>query len=42
MDQTKPVLDYYKKDSSFYEIDGNQEISDIFVEINGILSNLSN
>ena len=42
MDQTEPVLDYYKKDSSFYEIDGNQEISDIFVEINSILSNLSN
>ena len=42
METTKPVLDFYKKDSGFYEIDGNQEIGDIFIEIKGILPNISN
>ena len=42
METTKPVLDFYKKDSGFNEIDGNQEIGDIFIEIKGILSNISN
>ena len=42
METTKPVLDFYKKDLGFNEIDGNQEIGDIFIEIKGILSNISN
>ena len=42
METTKPVLDFYKKDSGFNEIDGNQEIGDIFIEIKGILPNISN
>ena len=37
---TNPILDYYKKKGSFYEIDGNQNIDEIYNEIKGILKNI--
>ena len=40
--KTKPVLKYYKKNFNFYEIDGNDNISEISNKIRVILSNLSN
>ena len=38
--QTKPVLDYYIKNTNFYEIDGNKKIDDIYNEIEAILKNI--
>ena len=29
METTKPVLDFYSKNSNYYEIDGTQEINEI-------------
>ena len=29
METTKPVLDFYSKNTNFYEIDGTQEIDQI-------------
>ena len=37
---TKPIFDYYKKKGCFKEINGNQEIVDIYNEIKGILTNI--
>tara|TARA_X000000368_G_C22617188_1_gene530641 strand:- start:15 stop:371 length:357 start_codon:yes stop_codon:yes gene_type:complete len=38
MDTTRPVLDFYSKNSNFYEIDGGKEISIISSKIEQILS----
>ena len=38
MDTTKPVLDFYNKNSNFYEIDGALEIEEITAKINDFLS----
>ena len=38
--KTNPILDYYKKRGSLYEIDGNQKIAEIYNEIKGILKNI--
>ncbi len=38
--KTNPILDYYKKTSSLYEIDGNQEIDEIYNKIKAILENI--
>ena len=38
METTKPVLDFYSKKPNFYEIDGSQEIDEIFNKIEQILS----
>ena len=38
--KTKPILDYYKKGGSLYEIDGNQKIDEIYNKIKGILENI--
>ena len=38
--KTRPVLDYYRKNSLFYEIDGNNEIDEIYNKIKAILKNL--
>ena len=38
--KTKPILDYYKKKGSLYEIDGNQKIDQINSKIRGILMNI--
>ena len=37
MEMTKPVLDYYSKNSNFYEIDGSLEIDQITNKIEAIL-----
>ena len=37
METTKPVLDFYSKNSNFYEIDGSLEIDQITSKINDIL-----
>ena len=37
METTRPVLDFYSKNSNFYEIDGTQEIDQITSKINDIL-----
>ena len=37
MASTKPILDYYSKNSNFTEIDGAQEIEQITSKINEIL-----
>ena len=37
---TNPILDYYKKKGSFYEIDGNQKIDEIYSKIKHILENI--
>ena len=37
METTRPVLDYYSKNSNFYEIDGTLEIDQITSKINDIL-----
>jgi len=39
--KTKPILDYYKKRGSLYEIDGNRKIDEIYNKIKGILENIS-
>ena len=38
--ETNPVLDYYKKNTNFYEIDGNMKIGEIYNEIEAILKNI--
>ena len=38
MKTTKPVLDFYSKNSNFYEIDGTLEISEITAKIDGFLN----
>ena len=35
---TKPVLDFYSKNSNFQEIDGSQEIDEITTKINAFLN----
>ena len=37
METTKPVLDFYSKNSNFYEIDGTLEIDEITSKIDDIL-----
>ena len=38
--KTNPILDYYKKEESLCEIDGNQNIDEIYNKIKGILANI--
>ena len=38
METTKPVLDFYSKNSNFYEIDGTLEINEITAKIDGFLN----
>ena len=38
MKTTKPVLDFYSKNSNFHEIDGGQEISQITRKIEAFLN----
>ena len=38
METTKPVLDFYSKNSNFYEIDGTEKIDEISSKIEQILS----
>ena len=38
--KTNPILDYYSEKGSFYEIDGNQKIDEIYYKIKGILENI--
>ena len=38
--KTNPILDYYKKEQSLCEIDGNQNIDEIYNKIKGILENI--
>ena len=38
--ETNPVLDYYKKNTNIYEIDGNMKIGEIYNEIEAILKNI--
>ena len=38
MDTTRPVLDYYSKNSNFHEINGTQEIYQITREIDGFIN----
>ena len=38
METTKPVLDFYSKNSNFYEIDGSLEIDEITSKIEGFLN----
>ena len=38
METTKPVLDYYSKNSNFYEIDGTLEINEITAKIDTFLN----
>ena len=38
--KTNPILDYYKKEDSLCEIDGNQNIDEIYNKIKGILANI--
>ena len=38
--KTKPILDYYNKKGLLLEIDGNQEIVQIYDKIKGILENI--
>ena len=38
MATTKPVLDFYSKNSNFYEIDGNSEISEITTKIDNFIN----
>jgi adenylate kinase len=38
MDTTRPVLDYYSKNSNFHEINGTQEIYQITREIEGFIN----
>ena len=38
METTKPVLDFYSKNSNFYEIDGTLEINEITSKIDGFLN----
>ena len=38
METTKPVLDFYSKNSNFYEIDGSLEINKIRAKIDAFLN----
>jgi adenylate kinase len=38
METTKPVLDFYSKNSNFYEIDGTLEIDQITAKIDAFLN----
>ena len=38
METTKPVLDYYSKNSNFYEIDGTLEINEITAKIDTFIN----
>ena len=38
METTKPVLDFYSKNSNFYEIDGSSEITEITAKIDAFLN----
>ena len=38
METTRPVLDFYNKNSNFYEIDGSLKIEEITAKIDGFLS----
>ena len=38
--KTKSILDYYKKKKLLLEIDGNQEIAEIYHKIKGFLENI--
>tara|TARA_Y100001958_G_C20869446_1_gene304332 strand:+ start:47 stop:610 length:564 start_codon:yes stop_codon:yes gene_type:complete len=38
MDTTKPVLDFYSKNSNFYEIDGSSEIAEITAKIDNFIN----
>ena len=38
METTKPVLDFYSKNSNFYEIDGSLEIVEITAKIDAFLN----
>ena len=38
METTKPILDFYSKNSNFYEIDGTLEINEITSKIDGFLN----
>ena len=38
METTRPVLDFYSKNSNFYEIDGSSEISEITAKIDAFLN----
>ena len=37
MEATSPVLDFYSKNTNFYEIDGNLKIDDITAKINDFI-----
>ena len=37
METTKPVLDFYSKNSNFYELDGTLEIREITAKIDGFI-----
>ena len=37
METTKPVLDFYSKNSNFYELDGSYEIEEITTKINSFI-----
>ena len=38
METTKPVLDFYSKNSNFYELDGSSKIQEITAKINSFLN----
>ena len=38
MQTTKPVLEFYSKNSNFYEIDGNLKIDEITTKIEGLIN----
>jgi len=38
METTKPVLDFYSKNSNFYELDGRSKIEEITAKINNIMN----
>ena len=38
METTKPVLDFYSKNSNFYELDGSSKIEEITTKINSFLN----
>ena len=38
METTKPVLDFYRKNSKFYEIDGSSKIEEITAKIDAFLN----
>ena len=40
VNKTNPILDYYRKKGFLREIDGNQEIAEIYNKIKGILGNI--